>query len=49
MDADAFSKLASLSSIDLKRSVMIKISVERSVDAIQSEVNVIDQHKEYYD
>lgn len=49
MAADALSKLASSSISNMKRSVMVEILPERSVDTSQPAVNTIRQRKEWYD
>ncbi|XP_048491398.1 uncharacterized protein LOC125492724 [Beta vulgaris subsp. vulgaris] len=49
MAADALSKLASSSVSDKKRSVMVEIVRERSIDTPALDVNTIDQSPEWYD
>lgn len=49
MEADAFSKLASSSTIDLKHSVMIEILSERGIDTTNPKVNTFSQGQEWYD
>lgn len=49
MEADAFSKLASSSTIDLKHSVMIEILSERGIDTTNPKVNTFKQGQKWYD
>lgn len=49
MDADAFSKLGSSSTTDLKHSMMIDKLPERSKDTAHPQVYTISHEKEWYD
>ena len=49
MAADTISKLASSSTSNMKRSVMIEILPEKSIDTAQLAVNTISHGKQWYD